>query len=240
MYIYVYMYIYNMSGAPSPHDITDSHYRGLNIGIRSFGLNEIVDVLGAFADAYPELPIISVGSGNAVFERYSTLRCGRVPICVDPKPGAFAPLEHVPLIAPSYPCVDALISAQPYIVENCIIILNWCNARHATFDIDAIRSLHPVAVFTIYGSMSCGAPAAGSSDFCEWLGCASRVNRYVPVRYNNIHTTSLIPMEGMSSCMNLHIKWLQRRDVQCENAQIEDLPCTIPSKLPCQVDCCIM
>ncbi len=146
---------------------TDTIYN-FNKGIKSFGHNEVAQILRDFYYNYSssdKFKIVSVGSGSASIEHYSKLDC----ILVDPDPSSFHQYnEKVVLLKPHFFYVDELIKDNPLIVGNCLLFLNWCCPNDSEYDYEAIRKLKPIAIMSIYETFEGGAGCAGGGRFFFW------------------------------------------------------------------------
>jgi hypothetical protein len=107
--------------------------------------------------------IVSVGTGDGVFEK---LLCNNLQIniiCVDPAAICnLVPKEFV--MAPHYSYVTDLIERNPKIVGNCVLILNWCEPNSSTYDYEAIQLLIPQQILWIGESLG----GAGGEKFLEF------------------------------------------------------------------------
>lgn len=108
--------------------------------------------------------VVSVGSGNGSIEHL--IQNPRNPIiCIDPDPDSFQCGGGIN-IKPHYAyCVD-LVNAQPDIVGNCNLLLNWPEGdEEGRYDVDSILRLQPLHVLLLIDSTGGG----GSDMFYEFL-----------------------------------------------------------------------
>ncbi len=145
----------------------DSMYK-FNKGIKSFGHNEVAQILRDFYYKYSvsnQFKIISIGSGSGSIEHYSKLDW----ILVDPNPSSFHNNnQEVILLQPHFSYVDELIENNPSIVGNCLLFLNWCDPNDSEYDYEAIIKLKPIAIMSIYETFEYGPGAAGGEKFFLW------------------------------------------------------------------------
>lgn len=115
----------------------------------------------------PDLAMVSVGSGNGVFEYEVKKRLsGRRLVCVDPDPEGFSPYPgHGRYLAPDYPFVSDLLANEPALAENCSVLLYWTQHSGIPYDMEAVRDLRPRAIFAYYEPVG----GAGSAVFHYWL-----------------------------------------------------------------------
>jgi hypothetical protein len=179
-----------------------------NRGIRSFGIEVVLDALHKFLSAYPGKEPISVGSGNGILEHeYANEYCEHI-LCVDPEPLSFNSTDLTkPFMKPTYRNVTELVVHQRELKGNCVLILNWCDPRpHITYDYDAVLKLLPLAFFTILEPDG----VAGSPKFHKFL---RRTCAYVL-----IHNISL-----NGSMMDIRIQWWQRTVLQNIKPSLPDV-----------------
>jgi hypothetical protein len=147
--------------------VIDSIYK-FNKGIKSFGHNEVVQILRDFYYKYSannQFKIISIGSGSGSIEHYSKLDW----ILVDPNPSSFHNNnQEVILLQPHFSYVDELIENNPSIVGNCLLFLNWCDPNDSEYDYEAIIKLKPIAIMSIYETFEAGPGGAGGEKFILW------------------------------------------------------------------------
>ena len=48
-----------------------------------------------------------------------------------------------------YDTVESFIQSKPQLIGDCILLLNWANPNHSTFDYEAIGLLKPLFVLSI-------------------------------------------------------------------------------------------
>ena len=166
-----------------------------NRGIRSFGIEVVLDALHKFLSAYPGKEPISVGSGNGILEHeYANEHFVNI-LCIDPNWQSFLSEElKKPFMKPEYRYVTDMVIHKQEFVGNCVLILNWCDPRpHITYDYDAVKELLPLAFFTIREPDG----VAGSPKFHKFLK--------ETCEYVLIHSISLT-----ESMMDIRIEWWQR------------------------------
>ena len=104
------------------------------------------------AASYPNLTIISVGSGAGVLEKHLQSVIPNKIICVDPNPQSFQakPIDWTKGVKPDYPTVIDLIKAQPNLKNNSIILLAWPTPNDSNYDYEAIDLIKPTGIILIY------------------------------------------------------------------------------------------
>ncbi len=139
-----------------------------NKGIKSFGHNEVTQILRDFYYNYSDsekFKLVSIGSGSASIEHYSKLDC----ILVDPDPSSFHKNDQsIVLIKPHFSYVDDLIKNDPSIIGKCLLFLNWCCPNDSEYDYEAIIKLKPIAIMSIYETFEDGSGCAGGGKFFFW------------------------------------------------------------------------
>ena len=137
-------------------------YKYLNNGIKMFKLpycmNFIEKYLYNFFDL-SNIDLISVGSGNGLFEKCCEDVFGKEIICIDPAPLSFVSDGLTKEFKkPAFNTVDEYL-LSPTKKANSILLLIWPNPS-LTYDIEAILKLNPISFFIIYGNY----PLACSED----------------------------------------------------------------------------
>jgi hypothetical protein len=142
-------------------------YKYFNTGIQMFKLpycmNFIEKYLYNFFDL-SNIDLISVGSGNGLFEKCCEDVFGKEIICIDP-----TPLSHAsfgldrPFKEPAFNTVDEYL-LSPTKKDNSILLLIWPDPS-LRYDVEAILKLNPISFFIIYGNY----PIACSEDLRSLL-----------------------------------------------------------------------
>ncbi len=110
---------------------------------------------------------VSVPSGNGVVE-HAIQNPSRPIICIDPDPDSFQRTEEglTDRIEPHYSYCKDLVKAQPDIVGNCNLFLNWPEGdEHGRYDVESIVLLRPLRILLIIESTGGG----GSDLFYEFV-----------------------------------------------------------------------
>ena len=98
-------------------------------------------------------PFVSVGSGNGSTEwkiRESIQHAFPV-ITIDPNPESYVKYpKDGKFIPPHYNYVKDLIASKPGLVNNCILFICWPEYDSGAYDFDAIESLRPRKVISLY------------------------------------------------------------------------------------------
>ena len=144
-----------------------------NKGIKSFGYNNVVDIISSFYNTY-KLPFISIGSGTGTIEFLAKKKNDDINwVCIDNDTTMNYPSDankyiNKPLMNIDYNSCDELIINKPEIINNCILFLNWCLPNDSTYDFEAIIKLKPIAVLSIYEVFKDSNGAAGGELFYNW------------------------------------------------------------------------
>lgn len=159
----------SMGAANSPQLASCSDYKIYSKGILYLGVENFLSTAVTFChDVAREgrMPIVSVGSGDGSIERkiaetyrerYGT---NLDIILVDPDP-KFEYIVH-------YRDVDELIEKRPGIIGHCSLLIIWPVQQANNFDsydIEAVRTLLPYGLLTVYESNG----GSGSQDFIKFL-----------------------------------------------------------------------
>jgi hypothetical protein len=151
----------------------DNYYNLFNLGIKSFGFENVVDIISSFYNKY-KLPVVSIGSGTGVIEYLAKKKNEEINwICIDNDtnmnfPTCAKQYINEPLMNINYLSIDKLIETNPSIVDNCVLFLNWCLPNASTYDFEAIIKLKPIAVLSIYEKFDGSSGAAGGEMFYHW------------------------------------------------------------------------
>ena len=187
----------------------DFNYVNFNQGIKICKLPNcmrfIEDYLYNFFDL-SDIDLISIGSGNGLFEKCSEDVFGKKIICIDPEPTSFASsgLDDKPFIKPDFNTVnDYLLSATKK--DKSILFLIWPDPS-LDYDIEAIFKLKPISFFIIYGDF----PLAGS----EYLrGLLYSKEKDIILRYNDeqeeyekLATTEVVGSMDLEIKMSINIR----------------------------------
>jgi hypothetical protein len=111
-------------------------------------------------------PCVSIGSGRGSIER--RLEDGRdIIICVDPNPTSYQRVSRTfPDKPPKYKDVHELKAAEPNLIGQCNILLNWPNPdKEGRFDLESILLLHPRRVLLVIDTTG----GSGSDELLCWL-----------------------------------------------------------------------
>jgi hypothetical protein len=193
-----------------------------NKAVQSFGVNLTLTALHTFCSAYPRMQPISVGSGNGILEfcyakKYTESK--ETILCVDPAPLSFnSDGIDIPFQAPKYGSVESLLSANPQLRRNCVLVLNWPNPNESTYDFDAVQALEPCGFFTTLEHWG-DSGGAGGSSFHRFLRDCEHNPAHQP--YRLAHRIRLNKSE-----QDICIEWWHR----------SDLPALPPHSLPLFVD----
>jgi hypothetical protein len=150
----------------------------------------------AFLSNYKNLPLVSIGSGNGLFEKLILKKNESTQIiCIDPNPKSYSKIDVQ--LNPDYSYDIQLTTEKPDIINNCVLLLNWCCPNNSSYDYDAIINIKPVAFICIYETFMGSNGAAGGERFYGYIRNTKN--------YKLIHSTI-----GMDS--GLLIEWYQKSD----------------------------
>jgi hypothetical protein len=181
----------------------------LSFGIKYLGLSLLDKYFKYLCDDNYNNPIISVGSGNGVVEKFIKDNNPNIKIiCIDPNPNQFIPVKNNEFIKPEFDTIENLLKEQPSIIENCILFLNWPSPNDSTYDIEAVRSLQPSDIITIVDKSG----TAGGEEFLEWLNN--------PNPYHIVAETIRHGKDCLGWSITYSIIWLTKR----ENVNKNDIP----------------
>lgn len=133
-------------------------YDPVNIALRGLGFDRTIETVARLASQYPDVPLISIGSGKGVFEYYweefyyKKYHSPRNFICVDPHTG-FGP--GTVLKAPDYATANDLPSAYK---GNCIVLLNYIPFG-GDYASESIETLQPTIVLIVYSNVNSEYPS---------------------------------------------------------------------------------
>lgn len=103
-------------------------------------------IFKATIELYPNLPIISVGSGNGIVEYHLDIMLKTNIICVDPNPLSWCKEKKI-YKQPMYSYITEI--PEEYI-NNCIVFINWSfPSENGEYDIESIKLLKPKSIITI-------------------------------------------------------------------------------------------
>ena len=197
-----------------------------NIGIKSFGYENVVNIISSFYNTY-NLPIVSMGSGTGAIEYLAKKKNNDINwICVDNDPTMNFPPSanqyiNQPLMNIDYNSCDQLIEEMPSIVNNCVLFLNWCEPNESTYDYEAIIKLKPIAVLSIYEIFGGQNGAAGGEMFYNWT--------YDNTDYRIKEEYKLFADDYDNDnyeFMNVYISWWQSNSLNdFDDAVIRSFPC---------------
>ena len=156
----------------------------------------------AFVTNGKDLPIVSVGSGDAETEYAFERRHHKKIICVDPDPKSFN--KGITYIEPEYSYVDDLIQNQPELVGNCHLLLIWPLPNRSEYDVDAIEKLNPLSFVIVYE------PSGGSGGRKLLYSFLPSQNLYECV------SELTIPYEVKSNCFYNTISYYTRKDYKVD------------------------
>lgn len=202
----------------------------MNLAVSCFGEENVCQLINIIYESYgSKFPIVSVGSGAGRLEKlFSTQTEHAEIICIDPDPTSF--MGDKVYFEPKYSYVDELIQNEPYIIGNCILLLNWCEPK-LTYDYEAVLKCKPVAIFTIIERYKFEAGAAGGKQFHQFLeNCGMDEDHSSKTEYDIVHQVYLGDSEFEEYPADFRCVWLNRKDVQYNKDQVTELPIEISTK----------
>jgi hypothetical protein len=208
-----------------------------NIGIKSYGYQNIINIIKDFNDHY-NLNIISMGSGTGIIEYLSTLNNNINWICIDIDnnpidfPSTSKEFIQKPFMKIDYNSCQELIKNNPSIVGNCILFLNWCLPNDSTYDYDAIIQLKPIGILSIYEIFNDISGAAGGEMFFNWTQYNTDYNlkEEYYLYADKYHADD-------DELMDIRIGWWQSNKLDVDDFIKKGFPCVYPGNHKSQ--CCI-
>lgn len=210
-------------------------------GVLCFGENQTVEIIDRFYKSHGlhcshgsrdshgshgSLPIVSIGSGNGYIEYYSGYRHPEQKwICCDPNPSSWTP-GHV-YKKPEFPTAQHLLEARPELENNCILFINWAFPNDSSYDYDAITTLKPRRILSIYEEFKGENGAAGGVEFYNFVQQCKRKKSPENLDYHFVYEASLKNMAASEKGLDPRIVWLSK---QCpindddERSKYEVLP----------------
>jgi hypothetical protein len=162
-------------------------YKYLNTGIKMFKLPYCMNFFEKYLYNFfnlPDIDLISVGSGNGLFEKCCEDVFGKEIICIDPEALSFVSTGLGKAFKePAFKTVDEYL-LSPTKKDNSILLLIWPDPS-LIYDIDAILKLNPVSFFIIYGNY----PLACSQDLRSSLYSDENDIRLTDKNYKKIAVT---------------------------------------------------
>jgi len=135
-----------------------------NIGIQLFRLPNCMLFIENYIYNYfnfSKIDLLSVGSGNGLFEKCCQDIFGVEIICIDPIPLSYRSKGlTVPYITYQYNTISEYVSSTNTKKDESFLLLIWTDPS-LNYDVEAIIALNPLAFFIIYGK---NFPLAGSEE----------------------------------------------------------------------------
>jgi hypothetical protein len=139
-----------------------------NIGIQLFRLPNCMLFIENYIYNYfnfSKIDLLSVGSGNGLFEKCCQDIFGVEIICIDPIPLSYRSKGlTVPYITSQYNTISEYVSSTNTKKDESFLLLIWTDPS-LNYDVEAIIALNPLAFFIIYGKF----PSAGSQNISSKL-----------------------------------------------------------------------
>ncbi len=201
-----------------------------NIGIKSFGYKNVVDIICSFYDKY-KLPIVSMGSGTGIIEYLAKNKNNNIEwICIDIDnnplnfPSDVSQYINKPFMKIDYNSCDKLIINNPSIINNCLLFLNWCLPNASTYDYEAIIKLKPIAIVSIYENFDGYCGAAGGEMFYNWANINTdyHLKEEAKLYADKYHCDD-------DELMDIRISWWQTIKLNdIDDVIIRNFPCIYP------------
>lgn len=211
----------------SINEFASKYKNHMNIGINAIQFDVCVQMFESFIMSYPNKPIISIGSGNAIFEWYVWRKTGKKIICIDPNPLSFTINNGLtkPFIEPSYSKVDDILAKCPEYIGNSIVYIGWC-IPNLSYDYQAIIKLEPLAFLALTGIINQEnsisnkeqiISIAGGERFYEFLSEQKNSNEYTCIQ-SILKSIKYGSVEGYPHSWFLDIKlhWWQQ-SILCDH-----------------------
>lgn len=164
-------------------------YIPTNPALLAFGVENVSRELNRFCLSYPNLPLVSIGSGFGRLERVTSEELPeREFILIDPAPDSFVPLLTMGTkeeanerkrqfgLPPDYPLLDDLFVKRPrlFVGNATLLLLSWCNYGNDPYDLGAVLKLRPRAIFLITHREE----SANSKQFHDYFRDGNGSKRY--------------------------------------------------------------
>lgn len=135
----------------------------LSNGLQALGVEKAYEFIDIAVKLNPNSKIVSIGSGNGYFESLVEQKFKIEIICVEPRPNKFNPIPKMNK-QPDYQYTVDLVMKRT--INDCILLLNWCDPGYSEYDYEAIILLQPKIIIWI-GETNMG--SAGGYRFHDWL-----------------------------------------------------------------------
>jgi hypothetical protein len=135
----------------------------LNNALKQIGLDVLELYFKALYGYIPDVPVVSIGSGNGHVERQIEKRFGKQIYCVDPN---HVENTNQDLYKTSeYDNVFRFLDAHPECKSHSTTFVNWSTPNDSTYDYEAIRALDSDNVLIVFESTGSG----GGTVLQKWL-----------------------------------------------------------------------
>lgn len=171
-------------------------------------IEKVIDFARKARICNPELPIISVGSGNGQTE-YELSKCDGIRvICVDPHPGTWKDSEDSKLYKDAdYPTVQVMLREKPELKGSHLLLI-W-PSPDLDYSIDAIELLEPATCTIMFEKTGIAgskrlqqwiADSGGLTDVCEPI----RPTQYFSAGY--FTRTHIVSIDEFHYCLELFVR----------------------------------
>ena len=166
-------------------DIDISHFSQLFYYI---DMEQVFILIRDFLRSHPELPIVSLGSGNGAVECLLSKWCKNSSswILLDPNPVAVNYWSIGELfMAPKYSYDKDLLKAEPEIYNNCILFLNSIDPISDNYDESCVKRLRPLFIILLTNIRCCLDIASGTPALKRYLDHEEHYYQLI-LKYNDI------------------------------------------------------
>jgi hypothetical protein len=163
-------------------DIDISHFSKLFYYI---DVEQVFILIRILLRIHPELPIVSLGSGNGAVEYLLSKWCKNSYnwILLDPDPLSWSTGKL--FMAPNYPRDKDLMEAKPEIYNNCILFLNSIDPRGSNYDEKCVKKLRPLFIILLTNIRCCLDFYSGTPALKRYLDHEEHYYQLI-IKYNDI------------------------------------------------------
>jgi hypothetical protein len=163
-------------------DVDISHFSELFYYI---DVEQVFILIRDLLRSHPELPIVSLGSGNGAVEYLLSKWCNNSSnwILLDPSPLSWSTGKL--FMAPDYPRDKDLMEAKPEIYNNCILFLNSTDPRGSNYDEKCVKKLRPLFIILLTNLRHCVDFKSGTPALKRYLDHEEHYYQLI-LKYNDI------------------------------------------------------
>ncbi len=171
-------------------------------------VEKVIDFARKAHACNPELPIISVGSGNGYTENELSKCGGMQVICVDPKPGVWKDEEELKLYKDAdYPTVQVMLREKPELKGSHLLLI-W-PSPDLEYSIEAIELLEPTTCTILFEKTG----VAGCKRLQQWIAnsCGSTYvcEPIAPTKHLSVGSfskTHIVSIDEFHYCLELFVR----------------------------------